>query len=264
MDLAVVFGLLGDQVVDEKTFLRLFHRKLADDNRFEISDDPDGAIAHKVTVEFRARGIAFDVTACVGAPERFHDQSKQGDILWKEIEGKPLLADVTLCVVDWAKRCADAVHSKGRVQGRLKGIHWFLMVLAWWKDRGEALSNRSGANVDMLVLDALSTFRDLRFDVYKIVPFAERPFAERFADRLIGQDAEKPIVLINPFEGVWKGTNLAAKVSQESAVRIKDALRSACKHLRRRNANKIKGEFWLEGLEYYMWRFPFLFAASRE
>ena len=111
------------------------------------------AIVHKNIIAFRFAELRVDFTAYHGDVFVGHGPSRTTDfmktMLWQQA---PLGKRLVRLVVDAVKRAKACHTGTGSINKSLKGIHWAMLALAWWKALPE-----SEEDVNKISLDELPT-----------------------------------------------------------------------------------------------------------
>jgi len=220
----------GSHGLDQYLLRGMFQRLRSDPRCSAVEDKIEGV----TTVTFHFAGLPIDFSVCCGG----HPPSQITNRVAKELRRLPgAVRSLARLTVDTGKRFGFCWKKKGPIGKQLKGVHWVMLVVAWWRHCGaEARAASREVGSHELLEMVLRFYADFDFEASSIYPFLAAPMFRR------EYPWPEPLWLEDP---VRRGRNLAWRIDTPEALqRMRAALRQALQSLTTR-----PHVFWREARE---------------
>jgi hypothetical protein len=173
-DLDVVCSLnFHGPVRNPESWLREMLPVLERDHRCKVISGKD-CIDAKTSIELEMFGNKVGYTACLGSAAEAHLQSQVSALVHGALQMLPLTGRrLVRLIVDWAKRAGVAWDRDGKIGQRLKGVHWALMVIAWWKE-----TSPEGCALETCLYGFVSFFAAFPYTDFQVAATELKPFLE--------------------------------------------------------------------------------------
>jgi len=188
------------------------------------------AIDGKITFVIRYRQLSIDVTATASPADDTHSPYRLTACINSALDELPpnarRLAQLITDVVKHNRACVNG----GRVSQYLKGVHWVLLVIAWWRLRVKPVDGYHKA-LGTLLHDVCQYYAELAFETTTISATSATPFMARSNSTM-----QSPIVLLDP---IRTSRNLSTHIDSHGVSHIRDTLSRCCQRFL-----SSPNEFW--------------------
>lgn len=200
-------------------FLAIVLSRLEGEKRCGSIND---AIQGKATISFSFDGqLPVDLTAHIGP--QAHTPSEMTAFVRSTLDELPyVVRHLASLVVDFTKK-RDVCVDRGAVGRRLKGIHWILLVIAWWRAHPGDADN--GRNLFNSMRRFLLFFGAFSFESAVIDPAGPTPILSR--DRVAIHRHVGVVWMRSPL----RDHSLLERVDEEEVNRVQEVLRAAVTEL---------------------------------